>query len=183
VDCQKLRAGYLNASEEYRLKDAYADLGNQQPWIDDTRARTMPAIAAALRKLRSKQHIGIVVVDHLQLMTSTGRRREQKRYEELSEILHELKHIAVKMDVAMVVACQLNRQCEIDNRQPQLSDLAETSAAEQDADVVMFVHRPERYAKNHTRRAAWLCGVHHSEAEVRTNRDEKDDVSGRNPEV
>lgn len=149
VDCQRLRAGYLNAAEENRLKEAYAELGNQQPWIDDTRARTMPAITAALRKLRSKQHVDIVIIDHLQLMTSTGRRREQKRYEELSEILHELKHEATKMDVAMVVACQLNRQCEIENRLPQLSDLAETSAAEQDADLVMFVHRPERYAKNH----------------------------------
>jgi replicative DNA helicase len=77
-----------------------------------------------------------------------NRRREQKRYEEVSEILHELKHEAVKMNAAVVVLSQLNRQCEIANRKPQLSDLRETGAAEEDADVVMFVHRPERYAKN-----------------------------------
>jgi replicative DNA helicase len=149
VDYQKLRAGYLNATEENRLKNAYADLGDLPLRIDDTRAWTIPAMTAALRKLRSKHQVDVVVVDHLQLMTSTGRR--EKRYEELSEILHELKHMAVKMDVAMVVACQLNRQCEIENREPKLSDLAETSAAEQDADVVMFVHRPDRYMKNQKR--------------------------------
>jgi replicative DNA helicase len=151
VDCQKLRAGYLNATEENRLKSAYVDLEELPLRIDDTRARTIPAMTAALRKLIAKHPVEVVALDHLQLMTSIGRSREQKRYEELSEILHSLKHMAVTMDVAMVVACQLNRQCEIDNRKPQLSDLAETSAAEQDADVVMFVHRPERYAKNHNR--------------------------------
>ena len=151
VDCQKLRAGYLNTTEKNRLMEAAADLEALPLWIDDTRARTIPAMTAALRKLAAKHPVEVIVIDHLQLMTSAGRRREAKRYEEVSEILHELKHEAVRMGAAVVVLSQLNRQCEIENRQPQLSDLKETGAAEEDADVVMFVHRPERYAKNHGR--------------------------------
>jgi replicative DNA helicase len=151
VDCQKLRAGYLNATERQKLLAAATDIESLPLWIDDTRARTIPAMTAALRKLAARHPLDLVVVDHVQLMTSATRRREQKRYEEVSEILHEVKHTAVKMNVAMVVVSQLNRQCEIDNRQPQLSDLKETGAAEEDADVVLFVHRPERYAKNHGR--------------------------------
>jgi replicative DNA helicase len=142
------RAGYLNATEENKLKVAYTELPELLR-IDDTRARTIPAMTSALRKLRSKHRIDVVIVDYLQEMTATGRGREQRRHEELSEILHSIRHMAVTMDVAMVVACQLNRECENENREPKLSDLAETSAVEQVADVVMFVHRPERYAKNH----------------------------------
>jgi replicative DNA helicase len=151
VDCQKLRAGYLNVKERQKLLTAAADIEALPLSIHETRARTIPAITAALRKLAAKHPVDLIVLDHLQLMTSTGRRREQTRHEELSEILHELKHTAVKMNASVVVLSQLNRQCEIENRPPQLSDLKETGAAEEDADVVMFVHRPERYAKNHDR--------------------------------
>ena len=148
VDYQKLRAGYLNQSEKNRLLEAAADVESLPLWIDDTRARTIPAMLAALRKLCAKIPVEVVVVDHLQLMTSAGSRRDQ-RHQELSEILHDFKHEAGKMNATFVVLSQLNRQCEIENRQPQLSDLKETGTAEEDADVVMFIHRPERYAKNH----------------------------------
>jgi replicative DNA helicase len=155
VDSQRLRAGYLTATEKNRLLEAAADLETLPLWIDDTRARTVPAITAALRKLCAKHSIAVVVIDHLQLMTSSAKKRDQ-RNQELSEILHEFKHESGKLNATFVVLSQLNRQCEIENRVPQLSDLKETGAAEEDADVVMFVHRPERYAKNHNRED--LCG-------------------------
>lgn len=148
VDNHKLRAGYLNTTERNRLTEMAADLEALPLWVDDTRARTIPAMIAALRKLRAKHEVKVVVVDHLQLMT--GRRRDQ-RNQELGDILHDFKNEASKLDVTFVVLSQLNRQCEIENRQPQLSDLKETGAAEEDADVVLFIHRPERYAKNHDR--------------------------------
>jgi replicative DNA helicase len=138
-------------AEREKLLSAVGDLESLPLSIHDTCARTIPAITAALRMLSAKHPVDVVILDHLQLMTSASWRGEQKRYEELSKILHELKHEAVRMNVSVVVLSQLNRQCEIENRPPQLSDLKETGAAEEDADVVMFVHRPERYAKNHDR--------------------------------
>lgn len=151
VDNQKLRAGYLNATEKARLMEAAADLESLPLWIDDTRARTIPAMIQALRRLCAKHPVEVVVVDHLQLMTSGSRKQQDRRNQELSEILHDFKHEAGRMNATFVVLSQLNRQCEIENRQPQLSDLKETGTAEEDADEVMFVHRPERYAKNHGR--------------------------------
>ena len=151
TDNQKLRAGYLNATEKSRLMEAASDLEELPLWIDDTRARTIPAMVQALRRLCAKHPVEVVVVDHLQLMTSGGRKQQDRRNQELSEILHDFKHEAGRMNATFVVLSQLNRQCEIENRQPQLSDLKETGTAEEDADEVVFVHRPERYAKNHSR--------------------------------
>lgn len=152
VDHQKFRAGYLNATEKAKLTEIAADLEELPLWIDDSRARAIPAMIQALRRLCARHPVEVVMVDHLQLMTSGGNRKGQdRRNQELSEILHDFKHEATKMNATFVVLSQLNRQCEIENRQPQLSDLKDTGTAEEDADVVMFVHRPERYAKNHSR--------------------------------
>lgn len=151
VDHQKLRSGYLNATEKARLMEAAADLEELPLWIDDTRARTIPAMVQALRRLCAQHPVEVVIVDHLQLMTAGSRKGQDRRNQELSEILHDFKHEAGRMNATFLVLSQLNRQCEIENRQPQLSDLKDTGTAEEDADVVMFVHRPERYAKNHGR--------------------------------
>ena len=151
VDYQKLRAGYLNGEEKDRLLSAAVDVETVPLHIDDTGARTLSAITAALRRLCAKTSIEVVVVDHLQLMKSGGNLQREQRHHQLAEILHDFKHLAGKLGVAFVVLSQLNRLCEIENRPPQLSDLKETGAAEENADVVMFVHRPERYAKNHDR--------------------------------
>jgi replicative DNA helicase len=149
VDAQRFREGKLDAEERRRAQRAANDIHSLPLWIDDTRASTMPAISAALRKLRAKNDVSMFVVDHLQLMR--GGRHDQKRNEEMSEISHGMKHIAREMDMVGVALSQLNRKCEDENRRPQQSDLAETGSLEQDADVLMFVHRPERYAKNHGR--------------------------------
>jgi replicative DNA helicase len=114
--------------------------------IYDTPARTMPAMTSALRRLIAQQPVRLVVIDHLQLMKGVG--RFDSRHHELSEISHALKHLAAQLDITVVLISQLNRECEKDARQPRLADLKETGSLEEDADVVLFVHRPEQYKRN-----------------------------------
>ena len=144
VDAQRLRTGELT-KDEIRKAAAAASAINELPlWIDDTRARTIPAVTSALRKLTAKHPVRLVVIDHLQLMKgATG--RFESRHQELSEISHSLKHLAGQLNLTVVLLSQLNRECEKAARRPQLSDLKETGSLEEDADVVLFVHRPEQY--------------------------------------
>lgn len=143
VDAQRLRSGALNAEERMLAIRAASEISALPLWIDDTRARTIPAVTAALRKLIAKHPVRMVMVDHLQLMKCTG--RVESRHQELSEISHSLKHLAAEFGVTVVVLSQLNRDCEREKRRPQLADLKETGTLEEDADVVLFVHRPEQY--------------------------------------
>lgn len=145
VDAQKFRSGYLSREERDRVAAAIGSISELGLWIDDTKANTIPAITSALRKLMAKRPIKLVMVDHLQLMRSTG--RSESRHQELSAITHALKHIAKQFEVVVVLCSQLNRECEKDNRVPMLADLKETGSIEEDADVVLFVHRWERYEK------------------------------------
>jgi replicative DNA helicase len=146
VDYQRLRSGNLSADERHRALLAASEIEGLPLRIDDTRARTIPAVSAALRKLRGLQSVRLVIIDHLQLMKSTG--RAENRHHELSEISHALKHLAGDMAVTVVVLSQLNRECERERRRPQLSDLKETGSLEEDADLVFFIHRPERYDRD-----------------------------------
>jgi replicative DNA helicase len=143
VDAQRLRTGSLDKDERQRVAEAVGSIESLPLWIDDTRARTMPAITSALRKLIARHQIRLVVIDHLQLMTGLG--RFENRHQELSGISHSLKHLAGQFDLTVVLLSQLNRECEKASRRPQLSDLKETGSLEEDADVVLFVHRPEQY--------------------------------------
>jgi replicative DNA helicase len=143
VDAQRLRSGLLNSDERLRAIRAASEIENLPLWIDDSRARTIPAITAALRKLIARHDLGLVLIDHLQLMRSTG--RAESRHQELSEISHSLKHLAGELDLPVVLLSQLNRDCEREKRRPQLADLKETGSLEEDADVVLFIHRPEQY--------------------------------------
>ncbi len=143
VDAQRLRSGTLNAEGRRRAIHAAAEIQNLPLWIDDTKASTMPAILAALRKLTARQTVRLVFIDHLQLMRCIG--RTESRHHELSEISHSMKHLAGEFDVTVVLLSQLNRECEREKRRPQLADLRESGSLEEDADVVLFVHRPERY--------------------------------------
>ena len=149
LDSHKMRAGMLSALERDQARWAANQIQDLPLWIDDTRARTSPAVTNALRKLQVKGDVGLLIVDHLQLMRSTS--RHDKRNYELAEIIGDLKHLAADSKLCVMVLSQLNRECEIDNRRPQLSDLRDCGDIEQDADTVMFVHRPERYAKNRDR--------------------------------
>jgi replicative DNA helicase len=143
IDAQRLRTGSLDREERRKTAEAAAQIEGLPLWIDDTRARTIPAVTCALRKLIAKHPVRLVVVDHLQLMKGAG--RFESRHHELSEISHSLKHLAGQFDATVVLLSQLNRECEKAARRPQLSDLKETGSLEEDADVVLFVHRPEQF--------------------------------------
>ncbi len=146
VDYQRMRGGFLNADERRRVAVAVSDLDDIPLWIDDTGARTMPAITAAIRKLKS-QHpdLKLVVIDHLQEMKGMG--RQESKHVEIGDLTHSVKNLCKRMKLVVVLCCQLNRTCETENRSPQLSDLRESGTIEEAADVVLFIHRWERYQK------------------------------------
>jgi replicative DNA helicase len=143
VDFQSVRTGRMDREERRRAAEAADAIDTLPLWIDETRARTIPAITSALRKRIAKYAIRIVVIDHLQLMRGNG--RFDTPHHEFSEISHALKHLAGQFDVTVILLSQLNRECEKANRRPNLADLRETGSLEEDADVVLFVHRPEQF--------------------------------------
>jgi replicative DNA helicase len=115
-------------------------------FLDESLGHTPVAVSAALRKLRAKTPIGLVIVDHLQLMKITG--RAESRHSELSEICHGFKRMASQMGCVVMLLSQLNRSCEQERRLPNLSDLKECGSIEEDADAVVFIHRPEMYRRD-----------------------------------
>jgi replicative DNA helicase len=144
VDQHKFRAGYLNADERRRLSIAAQDLVEAPLYIDDTAGASIMDIHAKLRRLKAEHGLGLVMVDYLQLMNARG--RYDSRTQEVSAISRGLKLLSKELRVPMLVLSQLNRNPETrgDNI-PQLSDLRESGAIEQDADLVLFIYRPEVY--------------------------------------
>lgn len=146
VDSQKMRAGYLNADERLRLLRAYQQIEKLPLYVDDTHLSTVPEVIAAIRRLLAKHPVKTIFLDHLQLMRSVT--RSPNRHNELSEMSHAFKHLAAKTATTIVLLSQLNRECEKEKRAPRLSDLRESGTLEEDADVVMFVHREEMYHRD-----------------------------------
>jgi replicative DNA helicase len=146
VDAHRARSGFLSPEERRRMLAAATELQAVPLFLDESRAHTPVAVSAALRKLRTKTPIGLVMVDHLQLMKVTG--RPESRHSELSEICHGFKRLACQMGCVVMLLSQLNRSCEQDQRLPVLSDLKESGSIEEDADAVIFTHRPEMYRQD-----------------------------------
>lgn len=145
VDAHRMQMGTLTPEERRRASQAAQSLSDAPLWIDDSRARTIPQILSAVRKLAMRYPLQLLVVDHLQLMLGLGKR--ENRREEISDITHAFSHLSKDMGITVVLLSQLNRKCEEDQRRPQLSDLKECGTIEEDADVVLFVHREEQYRK------------------------------------
>lgn len=147
VNGHRLRNGTIGNDERRKLIEAAAELSQAPLFIDDSPSRTMTEIAANARRLKRRHGLGLVVIDYLQLIEPDNSR--DPRQEQVSKIARRLKGLAREMDVPVLCLAQLNRQVEAtrDNK-PQLSHLRESGAIEQDADVVMFVHREEYYQSN-----------------------------------
>jgi replicative DNA helicase len=146
VDAQKFRSGYLSNEEWSRLGKALGKLSEARIFIDDTPAISVLEMRAKARRLATEQkQLDMIVVDYLQLMSGSTRRFES-RQQEVSQISRELKALAKELNVPMVALSQLSRAPEnrTDHR-PQLADLRESGAIEQDADVVAFIYREEQY--------------------------------------
>ena len=145
VDAQRLRRGELTTREMQRLAAAAGHLNTASIWIDDSPGNTVLEVRAKARRLKAESQLGLLVIDYLQLMA--GSRNSENRQQEVSEISRGLKALAKELDVPIVALSQLSRAPEqrADHR-PQLSDLRESGSIEQDADLVMFLYRPEYYA-------------------------------------
>jgi replicative DNA helicase len=146
VDAQRLRRGALRDDDYPKLARAAGLLGTAPIWIDDSAALTPLAMRSKARRLKAEHDIGMIVVDYLQLMT--GPSDIENRQQEISYISRSLKALAKELDVPVVALSQLSRAPEQrggEHRRPQLSDLRESGAIEQDADVVCFIYRQEFY--------------------------------------
>lgn len=146
VNSDKLRDGYLSPEELETLHLAGAVLEKAPLFIDDSPDTGILNLRAKARRLKKNEKIGLVVIDYIQLMKMPG--RHERRDLEISEISRGLKALAKELDVPVVALSQLNRQLESrDDKRPRLSDLRESGALEQDADVVAFIHREEVFRK------------------------------------
>ena len=144
VDAQRLRRGRLEANEYQQLARAAGHLNAAPIWIDDSPTGNVLEMKAKARRLKAEADLGLVVVDYMQLMS--GSIRKESRVQEVSEISRGLKSLARELELPMIALSQLSRAPEQrPDKRPQLSDLRESGSIEQDADLVMFLYRPEYY--------------------------------------
>jgi replicative DNA helicase len=149
VDSHKLRTGYLSDSDWPKLTRGAGILSESPIFIDDTPGITLLEMRAKSRRLKAEQGLGLVIIDYLQLIS--GRGRAESRQQEISEISRSLKAMAKELSVPVVALSQLSRAVESrEDKRPQLSDLRESGAIEQDADVVAFLYRHAVYARKDT---------------------------------
>lgn len=145
VDAQKLRTGQLNDQDWERLIESAGSIGRSKLVIDDTPGITVPELRSKCRKLKLEHGLSMIIIDYLQLMTGSGRGNDS-RQQEISEISRALKGIARELNVPVLALSQLSRAVEQrPDHRPMLSDLRESGAIEQDADVVMFIYRDDYY--------------------------------------
>jgi replicative DNA helicase len=140
IDAHKFRSGHLSREDWRRMTEALGTISSAPLWIDDAGSTSVLEIGAKARRLKREKGLSLVVVDYLQLIT--GRGRFGNRQEEVSSISRGLKGLAKELQIPVLVLSQLTRAPEREERGPQLSDLRESGAIEQDADVVMFIYRP-----------------------------------------
>lgn len=146
IDAQKIRTGDLSDDEWADLIDSASLLGESRLIIDDTPAITVPELRSKCRRYKMEFGLSMVIVDYLQLMSGTGGRAGDSRQQEISDISRALKALARELDVPIVALSQLSRAVEQrPNKRPMLSDLRESGAIEQDADLVMFIYRDDYY--------------------------------------
>ncbi len=148
VDASALRTGHLNEDDWPKLSAAVGRLADAPIYIDDSPNITILELRAKARRLMAKEKLGLIIVDYLQLMQ--GHKRADSRQQEISEISRALKILARELNVPVIALSQLSRAVEQrgGDKRPMLSDLRDSGAIEQDADVVMFIYRDEYYNKD-----------------------------------
>lgn len=151
VDGQKLRTGQLNDQEWEKLIESAGVIGKSSLIIDDTPGISIAELRSKCRKYKLEHDLSIIMIDYLQLMTGSG--RTDSRQQEISDISRSLKSLARELGVPVIALSQLSRAVEQrPDHRPMLSDLRESGAIEQDADVVMFIYRDEYYNKDSEKR-------------------------------
>jgi replicative DNA helicase len=148
IDSQKVRRGLLSDSGYKKLANACAELSETPIYIDDTSVLTPLELRAKARRLKSKHDIRCILVDYLQLM-HLGSGRNESRQQEITAISRYLKALARELNIPVIVLSQLNRSPEgREGHRPRMSDLRESGSIEQDADVIMLLHREDYYRRN-----------------------------------
>ena len=149
VDSQKLRTGSLTDSDWDAVVEGIGVIGNSKLIIDDTPGISITELRSKCRKMKLEYGLSMVIIDYLQLMSGSGSRNSDNRQQEISEISRSLKALAREMSAPVIALSQLSRACETrTDHRPMLSDLRESGAIEQDADVVMFLYRDDYYNKD-----------------------------------
>ncbi|PWU06160.1 MAG: replicative DNA helicase [Verrucomicrobia bacterium] len=143
VDMQRLRDGFLDKQAETNLARSAKVLKNAPLWIDDSGHITMLEMRAKARRLHAQKSLGLIIIDYLQLVAVNDSR--VPREQQISEISRGIKSMAKELNVPVIVAAQLNRESEKEKRQPRLSDLRESGAIEQDADLVLLISRKKDF--------------------------------------
>lgn len=152
VDSQKLRTGSLTDADWDAVVEGIGIIGNSKLIIDDTPGISITELRSKCRKMKLEHGLSMVIIDYLQLMSGSGRSGDN-RQQEISEISRSLKALARELNAPVIALSQLSRACESrQDHRPMLSDLRESGAIEQDADVVMFIYRDDYYNKDTERK-------------------------------
>lgn len=147
VDSQRIKEGLIGNTEMGQLMEVMDPMSRAKIYIDDTSGATVPIIRSKCRRLNARSGLDMVIIDYLQLMQSSGGRKNDNRMQEISDMTRQMKLLARELDVPIVLLCQLNRGPDqrADHR-PVISDLRESGSIEQDADMVLLLYRPAAYA-------------------------------------
>lgn len=155
IEGNKLRTGFLKNEEMNRLNETANEMSGAHLFIDDSAVVKMPDIFSKCRKLKSEKGLDLVVIDYLQLISSTNKRSGDNRQQEVSDISRSLKALARELEVPVIALSQLSRGVESrTDKRPMMSDLRESGAIEQDADIIMFLYREDYYEKDEEKKAA-----------------------------
>ncbi len=150
VDGQKIRKGQLNDSEWAKINEASQELKHQKFFFDDTPGIKISEMYAKCRKIKEEYGLYLVIIDYIQLIQTSG--SSESRQQEVSDISRKIKALARELDVPVIALSQLSRSVEArTDKRPMLSDLRESGALEQDADIVMFIYREDYYKKEEER--------------------------------
>jgi len=149
IPLKNIRSGFIAEKDLEKITEVAMDIAKAPIYIDDTPSISILELRAKARRLKREKDIKLIVIDYLQLMRS--HRRTENRQQEVAEISRGLKALAKELNIPVLALAQLSRQVENrSDKRPQLADLRESGSIEQDADLVMFIHRPEYYKKNPT---------------------------------
>ena len=145
----RIRRGEIEPSDFERIAETAREMEQIPLYIDETGGLAIAQLAARARRLKRQRGLDLLVIDYIQLLSGSGRRAQEGRVQEVTEITTNLKALAKELNIPILALSQLSRAVESrDDKRPQLSDLRESGSIEQDADVVMFVFREEYYLKN-----------------------------------
>ena len=149
VDAQLLRTGNLKDSDWEKLIEGAGTIGRSNLIIDDTPGISISEMRSKCRKYKMEHNLELIIIDYLQLMSGSVGGRNESRQQEISDISRSLKALARELHAPVIALSQLSRACETrTDHRPMLSDLRESGAIEQDADVVMFLYRDDYYNKD-----------------------------------